>query len=1195
MRELAERARAASRSLSGERPVPGAVAVLDPLALRARRVRALFVCGLQEGVFPARARPQPLLAERGAPAAGRGLGLVLRRARGRPGGRALPALRGGLAPAGAARPELARDRRRRRSRRRARCSSTTSAICSTSACSRRARAPRARRRSRRRAASRRRRADGARAASAAIEPLRDERVLARAGRARRGRRPRWRAGSRCPVALVRRAPAAPRGASTPTPSRSPAAGSRHAALKRHAASSCGAQTGSARLTPGEPRARARAAAPRAGGARGATPAVGSPERLRRARAAALQADLERYSTHAAEQREPARAAPSSSSASASARTSERGEASELPPLDLGGGRASCAGASTASTSAPAARRWCTTTRAATPRAGAKWSGTASCRSRFTCAPPSSCSALRVGRRLLPAAGRQRPARARRARRRRRAWSSSACRTDVRERDGAATSCSTQRIAAAREAAAPGGRGRAASRGRTRCAFRGGCAYPDDLPVRAVSARARRPRSRDASGHGVGRACSPRPRRVRTLTDEQREAVAGAARSRCSLSAAAGSGKTSVLVERFVQAVRDDGVAPGRILAITFTERAAGELRERVRDAPARARRARGGARHRGGLRRHLPRLLRAAAARAPARRRRRPRLSRSSRRASPGACATRAFEDAPARASSAASAPRRSTCWPPTASTALRTMVEQVLRRSCAAAASACPACPRARQLARSDGEDELDVEARAAACALLDELLARFGARLRAAQARARGALDFDDLELLASELLRRARGGARGAGRERFELLMVDEFQDTNPRQLAILRALDRGNLFTVGDELQSIYGFRHADVEPLPRAPRRARASAAASLALTRNFRSRARAARRGQRRLRRALRGASRALERAARATRVPASARGAGQPARRAAADATATAGRRASGWRASRRRPAAARRCGARPRRGCSRSACASWSRRRGAAGRVVVLLRAPGDMEVFERALQLRGLRTLAAVGAFWGHQQIARPDRLPARAGQPPRRGGALRALASPLGRLLARRPGAARRRRPRAGRGVWETALAQSPGGELGAGSPPRRSRRALGGVLRAVRGRARAAPPCRAIADADRAGDRTRPAIASTCSRWTGASGAWRTSTSCCGSRGASRRAKAATCAPSSTTSSTSQATARIEPDAPVDGRRARRRAPDDRARGEGPGVPGRMRRRPRPRSPARACPTCSSTASVSACA
>ena len=55
-----------------------------------------------------------------------------------------------------------------------------------------------------------------------------------------------------------------------------------------------------------------------------------------------------------------------------------------------------------------------------------------------------------------------------------------------------------------------------------------------------------------------------------------------------LAANAGSGKTSVLVERYVRSVLEDGVAPSRILAITFTDRAAGELRERIRLALATA-------------------------------------------------------------------------------------------------------------------------------------------------------------------------------------------------------------------------------------------------------------------------------------------------------------------------------------------------------------------------------------------------------------------------------------------------------------------------------------------------------------------------------------------------------------------------------------------------------------------------------
>ncbi len=49
--------------VSGVPAGEGRVAVVDPLALRARRVRALFLCGLQEGVFPASARSEPLLDE----------------------------------------------------------------------------------------------------------------------------------------------------------------------------------------------------------------------------------------------------------------------------------------------------------------------------------------------------------------------------------------------------------------------------------------------------------------------------------------------------------------------------------------------------------------------------------------------------------------------------------------------------------------------------------------------------------------------------------------------------------------------------------------------------------------------------------------------------------------------------------------------------------------------------------------------------------------------------------------------------------------------------------------------------------------------------------------------------------------------------------------------------------------------------
>ena len=134
---------------------------------------------------------------------------------------------------------------------------------------------------------------------------------------------------------------------------------------------------------------------------------------------------------------------------------------------------------------------------------------------------------------------------------------------------------------------------------------------------------------------------------------------------------------------------------------------------------------------------------------------------------------------------------------------------------------------------------------------ALIDELLGRFADAYAAAK-RARSAVDFDDLELHARDLLA-ASPAAAGAYAGRFERIMVDEFQDTNPLQLEILGFLDRGNVFTVGDELQSIYGFRHADVEVFRRRRRELDAVGAAATLAT-SFRARPGDPRDDRRRLR-----------------------------------------------------------------------------------------------------------------------------------------------------------------------------------------------------------------------------------------------------------------------------------------------------------------------------------------------------
>ena len=376
----------------------------------------------------------------------------------------------------------------------------------------------------------------------------------------------------------------------------------------------------------------------------------------------------------------------------------------------------------------------------------------------------------------------------------------------------------------------------------------------------------------------------------SFTPEQLAAV-GEREGPMMLSANAGSGKTSVLVERLVASVLEDQIAPGKLLALTFTDKAAGELRSRLRTrlaslgertAARDVERAQIGTIHgfcSGVLRAHAVAagidpdftVLPAATTRA---------LRREAFDAAlagfladrDGVTRTHALDLAaawgPDRLRSAildvhdalrsqgqtapalpSYAPRRTV---PEALGELRAQTEtfaaelrgarsglKTIETARAALANCFDlldvgeptrAALAALKLTRSApelktdacgawveavtrvGEALDDLEA-STAHALLDELLQGFAAAYAAAK-QARSGLDYDDLELCTRDLLRDDPAVAR-AYAERFERIMVDEFQDTNRLQLEIVERLDRQNVFLVGDELQSIYGFRHADV--------------------------------------------------------------------------------------------------------------------------------------------------------------------------------------------------------------------------------------------------------------------------------------------------------------------------------------------------------------------------------------------
>jgi ATP-dependent helicase/nuclease subunit A len=384
--------------------------------------------------------------------------------------------------------------------------------------------------------------------------------------------------------------------------------------------------------------------------------------------------------------------------------------------------------------------------------------------------------------------------------------------------------------------------------------------------------------------------------VSALNKQQQEAVE--ARGTVFVSAGAGTGKTSVLVERFVRAVCDEGLDVESLLVITYTRKAAAELRVRIRAALV--------ARGRADLARQLDgawistihgfcnRLLRAwpfAAGLDP--------RFRELDESQSSVLRSEAFDAALAEFC-AGEADERLILLSTYGAAGLRRMltgVYETLRSAgrelvldlgerpdlaraaeelgeaarCLADDVSATALQRERaretlillegetraerlldlSALRASGERAATYEEARSALeqaaldetaardrVLLQELLERFAEAYAAAKQR-ESALDFEDLQLEARNLLR-DRSEIREREQLRFRSIMVDEFQDTNRLQSDLIDLLvrDGTEVFFVGDEFQSIYGFRHADVAVF----RERRAQAPHVVALAQNYRSR-----------------------------------------------------------------------------------------------------------------------------------------------------------------------------------------------------------------------------------------------------------------------------------------------------------------------------------------------------------------
>ena len=232
-------------------------------------------------------------------------------------------------------------------------------------------------------------------------------------------------------------------------------------------------------------------------------------------------------------------------------------------------------------------------------------------------------------------------------------------------------------------------------------------------------------------------------------------------------AGAGSGKTRVIVHRIAHLIGEGHARPGEVLAVTFTNKAAGEMRERVE-------RLLGGecAVWLSTFHSLCARLL---------------------RREAPTIGLTRDFViyDSADQLSA----------------------MKQVMRELQIDDSSVQPRAALAR-ISSAKNRMESAEEIAAHRGNPREEQIAKIYARYQQVLA-ATGALDFDDLLLKTVQLLKDTDAGRRYSSR--FRYVLVDEYQDTNRPQYLLIRhlAATHHNICVVGDPDQSIYQWRGADL--------------------------------------------------------------------------------------------------------------------------------------------------------------------------------------------------------------------------------------------------------------------------------------------------------------------------------------------------------------------------------------------